>query len=425
MTTHTILDELTWRGQVHDFTPGLVEALAKDSVTLYSGFDPTADSLHVGSLVPIMGLVRFQRAGHKPIALAGGGTGLIGDPSGKSAERQLLTLEQVNANVEGIKRILERYLDFSGAYAAQLVNNVDWLKEISILEFLREVGKHFTINAMMGKESVQRRIETGISYTEFSYQLLQARDYLELFDRYGCSLQIGGSDQWGNITAGIDLIRRTRSQPAYGVTFPLVTKADGTKFGKTEQGNVWLTEDRTSAYEFYQFWFNTNDQDVARYLKCFTFLGQEEIAALEHELQAHPDQRTAQKKLAAELTAFIHGPTALEQALQASRILFGEAITDISEATLLTIFQDTPSSDISASLFTDGEASIVDLVVAAGLAPSKGEARRTIQGGGIYFNNVRVAAPQERISRERFVSGCYGVLRKGVKNYHLVRIQAE
>lgn len=422
MTRLSIFEEMSWRGLVQDVTPELLDELNKGPMTLYVGFDPTANSLHVGNLVPLLGLVRFQRAGHKPIALAGGGTGLIGDPSGKANERQLLDADAVAANIAAITKILEKYLDFDGECAARVVNNYDWLSRISTIDFLRDVGKHFTINSMLGKESVRGRMETGISFTEFSYMLLQARDFQELFERYDCRLQVGGSDQWGNMTAGIELIRRTCGESAYALTMPLVTKADGTKFGKTESGAVWLTEDRTSAYEFYQFWFNTDDRDVIRYLKTFTFLKEEEIAALEVQLREHPETRTAQKTLAVEMTTFIHGKTAADQAIAASRVLFGEAIENISETALLSIFRDTPSTDIESARFTDGVIPITDLVVATGLASSKADARRTIEGGGISFNNVRVTSAQERIARERFVGGRYGVLRKGAKNYHIARI---
>ncbi len=421
----TILDDLTWRGLLHDMTPDLADVLAEKTITLYAGFDPTANSLHVGNLVPLLGLVRFQRAGHTPIALAGGATGLIGDPSGKASERQLLDADQVAANIASITEILRKFLDFSGSNAAKVTNNYDWLSQISTIEFLRDVGKHFTINTMLGKESVRSRMEAGISYTEFSYMLLQARDYLELYDRFGCALQIGGSDQWGNIIAGTDLIRRTRGVSAFGLTLPLVTKADGTKFGKSESGAVWLTADRTSPYEFYQFWFNTDDRDVVKFLKFFTFLSEVEIGDLATAVAERPEAREAQKRLAAEMTDFIHGPTETAQAIQASRVLFGEEIGNIGPETLLAIFRETPSTDIEPERFTDGTIAVADLAVAAGLAGSKADARRTIEGGGLYFNNVRVADARERIARERFIGGRYGVLRKGAKTYHLVRITGE
>lgn len=420
----TIFDELSWRGLVQDYTPDLTERLQNpEPLTVYVGFDPTADSLHVGNLLPLLGLVRFQRAGHKPIALAGGATGLIGDPSGKANERQLLDEETLARNVAAIETILARYLDFSGANAARVVNNYDWLGKISMIEFLRDTGKHFTVNSMLGKESVNRRLETGISFTEFSYMLLQARDFLELHDLYGCELQAGGSDQWGNITAGADLVRRVRAKKAFGLTMPLITKSDGTKFGKTESGAVWLTADRTSPYEFYQFWFNAEDASVIRYLKSFTFLSQPEIADLEQALATAPEKREAQRALATEMTTFIHGAEATAQAVAASRILFGEEITNIDANTLLAIFRDTPSSDVSPDLFTaEGGASVIDLALAAKLAGSKGEARRMVEGGGLNFNNRRVASVHERIERDALIGGRYGVLRKGAKTYHLIRV---
>jgi tyrosyl-tRNA synthetase len=418
----SIFEEFTWRGLIQDATPDVVERLSAGPLTLYAGFDPTADSLHVGNLLPLLGLVRFQRAGHRPIALAGGGTGLIGDPSGKASERRLLDAERIAANVTAIEKILARYLEFDGAHAARVVNNIEWLGKMSAIKFLRDTGKHFTINAMLGKESVSRRLETGISFTEFSYMLLQARDYLELFDGFGCQLQIGGSDQWGNITAGVELIRRVRGAAAFGLTMPLITKADGTKFGKTENGAVWLTEDRTSPYEFYQFWFNAEDASVIRYLKSFTFLSRDEIAALEIATRESPERREAQRTLAWEMTTFIHGAAAAAQAVQASRILFGEAFTDISPETALSIFREAPSTDVPRSLFEADGALVADLMTATKLASSKGDARRTIEGGGVYFNNVRVASATERITSDRLIGGQYGVLRKGAKTYHLVRV---
>jgi len=420
----TLFDELTWRQLVQDYTPDLPQHLAEQrSITVYAGFDPTAPSLHVGNLLPLLTLVRFQRAGHRPVALAGGGTGLIGDPSGKAAERPLLDPATIAANVEAIERLLARFLDFSGANAARIVNNLDWLGNLPLLTFLRETGKHFSVNLMLGKESIRRRLETGISYTEFSYMLLQARDYLELHDRYNCTLQIGGSDQWGNITAGIELIRRVRGSTVHGLTLPLITKADGTKFGKTEQGAIWLTDDRTSPYEFYQFWFNTEDACVINYLKAFTFLPPEEITALETAVATEPEKRAAQRSLAAAVTEFVHGADGLRTALAATSILFGGApITDIDANTLLAIFHDAPSTEVPASLFANGGASPSELAVATKLASSKSEARRLIEGGGLYFNNQRVESVHTRIPRERLISGEYGVLRRGARTYHLIRV---
>ncbi len=420
----TLFDELTWRQLVQDHTPDLPQHMTeRRPLTVYAGFDPTAPSLHVGNLLPLLTLVRFQRAGHRPVALAGGGTGLIGDPSGKAAERPLLDTDTIAANVQAIERLLSRFLDFSGNNAACLVNNLEWLGNLPLLTFLRETGKHFSINMMLGKESVRRRLETGISYTEFSYMLLQARDYLELYDRYNCTLQIGGSDQWGNITAGIELIRRLRGSSVHGLTIPLITKADGTKFGKTEQGAVWLTDDRTSPYEFYQFWFNTEDASVINYLKAFTFLSAGEIADLEAAVATEPEKRDAQRSLAAAVTEFVHGATGLRTALAATHILFGGApITDIDANTLLAVFHDAPSTEVPASLFADDGALVSDLAVAARLAGSKSEARRLIEGGGLYFNNQRVESVHTRVARERLIGGQYGVLRKGARTYHLLRV---
>ncbi|OYT72302.1 MAG: tyrosine--tRNA ligase [Chloracidobacterium sp. CP2_5A] len=420
----TLFDELTWRRLIQDYTPDLPQQMAeRRDLTVYAGFDPTASSLHVGNLLPLMTLARFQRAGYRPLALAGGGTGLIGDPSGKSAERPLLDADTIAANVAAIERLLSQFLDFTGANAARVVNNADWLGDLPLLTFLRETGKHFSVNMMLGKESVRRRLETGISYTEFSYMLLQARDYLELYDRYDCTLQIGGSDQWGNITAGIELIRRMRGRVAHGLTIPLITKADGAKFGKTEQGAVWLTADRTSPYEFYQFWFNTEDASVIGYLKAFTFLSAEEIAELESAVLTQPEARAAQRALAAAVTTFVHGDAGLRTALAATNILFGGSpIADIDADTLLAVFHDAPSTEISAAMFAASGALVIDLAVAAKLAGSKGEARRLIEGGGLYFNNRRVESAHARVTREQLIGGQYGVLRKGARAYHLIRL---
>ncbi|MFQ3581702.1 MAG: tyrosine--tRNA ligase [Chloracidobacterium sp.] len=420
----TLFDELRWRGLIQDHTPALPQHLAEHpTLTVYAGFDPTAPSLHVGNLLPILTLVRFQRAGCRPLALAGGGTGLIGDPSGKAAERPLLDAETILTNVAAIERLLSRFLDFSGANAAQIVNNLSWLGDLSLLTFLRETGKHFSVNTMLGKESVRRRLETGISYTEFSYMLLQARDYLELYDRHHCTLQIGGSDQWGNITAGIELIRRTRGCATHGLTLPLITKADGTKFGKTEQGAVWLTADRTSPYAFYQFWFNTEDASVLRYLKAFTFLSADDITDLEASLASHPEDRAAQRALASAVTEVVHGAAGLRTALTATDILFGgAAIVDIDAETLLAIFHDAPSAEVATTLFTNDGVSLPDLAVAANVVGSKGEARRLIEGGGLYFNNRRVESVHARVTREQLIGGRYGVLRKGARTYHLIRL---
>lgn len=416
-------EEMTWRGLVEEATPGLVEALAEGRVTGYIGFDPTASSLHVGSLLPILNLARLQRAGHRPIAIAGGGTGLIGDPSGKTDERQLLTVEQVTANVAGIEKQLSRFLDFSpGATQAILVNNVDWLGELRLMEFLRDVGKHFSVNQMIARESVKRRLasESGISFTEFSYALLQAYDFLELYDRYGCTLQMGGTDQWGNILSGADLIRRLRNARAHGLVSPLITNAAGTKFGKTEAGTVWLDPERTSPYSFYQFWLNTGDADAVRYLRYFTFLGREEIEALAEETRRVPEERPAQRRLADEVTRMTHGAEALARAQRVSDLLFGRAAA-LEADDLLQGFGDAPSSTLGAADLAAG-VPLSQLLAATGLASSKNEARRLIAGGGVYVNERR-AEGDAAIGTADAIEGRALLLRKGKKQYHLVRVE--
>ena len=419
------LQELKWRGCVYDHTEGVEEALREGPVTFYIGYDPTADSLHVGSLLQMMNMARMQRMGHHPIAVVGGGTGLIGDPSGKTKERQLLTLEQVEKNLAGIKGQLARFLDFDAAdNPARIVNNYDWLGSISFVDFLRDVGKYFTVNNMLAKESVKRRIESedGISFTEFSYSLLQAYDFLVLHDRYNCSMQLGGSDQWGNIVAGGDLIRKLRSQKAFGLVSPLVTTATGVKFGKTEAGTIWLDPERTSPYRFYQFWLNTDDADVINYLKYFTWLDQEQIAGLETALQERPHERSAQKALAAAVTEVVHGAEALSAAQRASEVLFGGDIEGLGAAEVADIFQDVPSTEIAASRF-DGEGmQLADLMVEVQACKSKGEARRLLQGGGVSLNNRKWDDPNQGITRADTIEGRFLVLRKGRKNYFLVKV---
>lgn len=418
-----LYDELQWRGMVHEATPDLQKILAEEKLTAYIGFDPSAASLHVGSLLPVMGLARLQRFGHSPIAIAGGGTGLIGDPSGKTKERQLLTSEQVEENLAGIKEQLSRFLDFDAATnPARIINNADWLSPITMMEFLRDVGKHFTVNNLLAKEAIKRRLETeeGISFTEFSYPLLQAYDYLVLHDRHGCNLQLGGSDQWGNIIAGIDLIRRLRSARAHGLVFPLVTTAAGVKFGKTEAGAVWLDANLTSPYRFYQFWLNTDDRDAITYLKFFTWLSQEEISELEESVHAEPEKRKAQKELARHVTALVHGETALEKALRASEVLFGKEISGLSVQEILDIFADVPSTELERSKL-DG-LTLGDALVISGLAPSKGEAKRLAQGGGVCVNNRRVSDAREAITASDLIDGQLLVLRKGSKHYHLIKV---
>jgi tyrosyl-tRNA synthetase len=420
-----LFDEFEWRGMVSDATPDLREVLCKEKLTAYIGFDPSAASLHVGSLLPIMGLARLQRLGHTPIAIAGGGTGLIGDPSGKTKERQLLTREQVDENLVGIKEQLSRFLDFDAKEnPAQIVNNADWLGPITMMEFLRDVGKHFTVNNLLGKESINRRLESdeGISFTEFSYPLLQAYDFLVLHDRFKCTLQMGGSDQWGNIVAGIDLIRRLRGAKAHGLVFPLVTSTTGIKFGKTEAGAVWLDPKLTSPYRFYQFWLNTDDRDVMNYLKFFTWLSQEEIGELANSLQAEPEKRNAQRELARQVTRLLHGETELSRAERASEVLFGKEISGLSVQEIVDIFADVPSTELEKSKIEADGFTLGDALVLAGLAPSKGEAKRLVQGGGVALNNRRVDDARKSIEPSDFIDGQVMVLRKGAKHYHLIRV---
>ena len=418
--------ELEWRGLVYEATEGLRDVLARETVTLYIGFDPTAASLHVGSLLPMMALARMQRFGHTPIAIVGGGTGMIGDPSGKTAERQLMSVEQIDANLAGIRAQLAKVLDFDApGNAARIVNNADWLRPLNYLEFLRDIGKYFTVNYMLAKESVKRRIEQedGISYTEFSYLMLQSYDYLTLFDRCGCTLQMGGSDQWGNITAGADLIRRLRGATAHGLVMPLVTTAAGVKFGKTEAGAVWLDPELTSPFRFYQFWFNTDDRDVVTYLKYFTFLVRDEIEALEADVLKAPEKRVAQRTLAREVTRIIHGQDAVVRAEHASGLLFGEPITDLDVDDIVAVFDDVPSTEMPASAFAASGLAIADLLVATKIASSKGEAMRLVKGGGVYVNNRRVGDERARFTVEQAIAGRMFVLRKGARQYHLVRLE--
>jgi len=414
--------EFEWRGLVYDATEGLRDVLARESVTVYSGFDPTAASLHVGHLLPALALARMQRLGHKPIAVVGGGTGLIGDPSGKSVERTLLSVDQVDANVAGIREQLSRLLDFTaGPRSAQLVNNAEWLTTMSAMEFLRDVGKYFSVNAMLAKESVKRRLasDDGISYTEFSYSLLQAYDFLKLFERFGCTLQIGGSDQWGNIVAGCDLIRKVRAGKAHGLVMPLLTTASGTKFGKTEGGAIWLDPNLTRPYEFYQFWLQADDRDAAKYLRFFTFFDQGRVRELEDATAREPERRTAQRELAREVTQLVHGEGAARDAEAASAKLFGGSVTAMSVAELLEVFPNVPS-------FTVPHAStgwlIVDLLASAGVAASKGEVTRLIRGGGISVNDRRVTDEKERLSVEQAIDGEMFLVRKGKRDNFLIRI---
>jgi tyrosyl-tRNA synthetase len=420
-----LFEELSWRGMVYDATEGVREVLAKERVTAYIGFDPTASSLHAGSLLTVMGLARLQRFGHAPIAIVGGGTGMIGDPSGKSQERVLLSRDQIDTNVAAIRDQLARFLDFDAAQnRARIVNNADWLGTIDVLSFLRDVGKYFTVSYMLQKESVSRRMESeeGISYTEFSYLVLQAYDFLQLFDRYGCALQMGGSDQWGNITAGIDLIRRLRGKKAHGLVWPLMTTASGAKFGKTEAGAVWLDPNRTSPFKFYQFWLNSDDRDVVPYLKYFTFLDRGAIEAVEAAMGEAPEKREAQRLLAREVTALVHGAEQVARAERASSVLFGEDIATLPADDVLAVFEDVPSAELAASALEGDGIGMVDLVSHAGLAASRSDARRLVQSGGVYVNNRRMSDPYGRVTRQQAIEGRLLVIRKGQKQNVLLRL---
>jgi tyrosyl-tRNA synthetase len=418
-----ILDELRWRGLLADCTdPAELERLLESgSVTLYCGFDPTADSLHVGHLVPLLALRRFQNAGHRPIAVAGGATGSIGDPSGKSQERSLLTREQIASNVAAVRPQLARLLDFNaGGNGALLVDNADWIGPVRYLDFLRDIGKHFTINQMIGKESVRSRMEdreVGISYTEFSYMLLQAFDFYHLCQAHDCRLQIGGSDQWGNITAGIDLIRKKLGRGALGLTLPLITKSDGTKFGKTEGGAVWLDPARTSVYRFYQFWIQADDRDVIRYLKYFTFLGESEIAALEAQHVANPGGRVAHRALAKSVTELIHGVEAAVEAQRASEILFGGDLAGVREETFQEIVGEVPTVRLDPARLEGAGIPVVELFLLAGLVNSKGQGRKDLEGGGLYLNNVRLTDVGRMVTGVDQLFGRHLLLRKGRRSY--------
>ena len=428
--TKSVVDDFRWRGLIHVtedgqelITPGLEGLLGRERISAYIGFDPSADSLHIGNLLGIMALVRLQQHGHRPIAIAGGGTGLIGDPGGKSEERPLLTRDELQHNLEGIRAQLARFLDFDATdNAALLINNADWLEEIGAIDFMRDVGKHFTVNYMLAKESVQSRLTDGISYTEFSYMLLQAVDFLTLFERYGCVLQMGGSDQWGNITAGVDLIRRVKQQSAHALVTPLITTAAGTKFGKTEGGAVWLDAEKTSPFQFYQFWLNTLDADAVRFLKYYTLLPSDEIDEFQHEVASRPEKRETQQRLASEVTRMTHGQSGLETALAATRVLFGGDITGFGADELMDIFHDVPSMSMPREDLEGEGVGVRELVADAGLASSRGEARRLIEGGGIVVGSERVSDSRYRIRLEHAVDGRVIVLRRGARQYRLVRL---
>jgi tyrosyl-tRNA synthetase len=424
------IEDLKWRGMIHDMTPGLEEQLVKESTTAYIGFDPTADSLHVGSFAQIMLLKRFQLAGHKPIALVGGATGMIGDPSGKSEERNLLTEEILNKNSDGIKAQLSKFLDFETTIqnAAEMVNNYDWMKNYTFLEFIRDIGKHISVNYMMSKDSVKKRISgesrDGMSFTEFSYQLVQGYDFYWLNINKNCKLQMGGSDQWGNITTGTELIRRMNGGDAFALTIPLITKSDGGKFGKTEQGNVWLDPERTSPYTFYQFWLNTSDEDAEKYIKVFTLLKKEEIESLINQHRTAPHERILQKRLAEEITEMAHSKEDLNAAIEASQILFGkgtaEQLKNLDEKTFLSVFEGVPQFTVSLSELEKG-INIIDLLTEkAPVFSSKGELRRTIQGNGLNLNKDKVSNPELVVSANDLITGKYLLAQKGKKNYYIL-----
>lgn len=415
-----LLKDLKFRGLVNQITDeeGLAKALEEGELKLYSGFDPTADSLHIGHMLPVLTLRRFQLNGHHPIALVGGGTGLIGDPSGKKAERTLNTADIVQDWSNRIKEQLSQFLDFeASSNPAIIVNNYDWIGSLDVISFLRDVGKNFGINYMLAKDSVQSRIESGISFTEFSYMILQSFDFLKLYQNNGCKLQIGGSDQWGNITAGLELIRKSEeNSKAYGLTIPLVTKADGTKFGKTEGGAIWLDAEKTSPYEFYQFWINTDDRDVVKYLKFFTFLSHQEIEELEGEVATAPEKRLAQKALAEEVTKLVHGEAALQQAIKISAALFSGEIKDLTGSEILEGFKDVPTTEV-----TEDEIGLIDLLIQAKIAPSKRQAREDITNGAIYINGERIQDLEKIISNDDKIDGEFTVIRRGKKKYFLIK----
>jgi tyrosyl-tRNA synthetase len=418
-----IVAELQWRGLIADCTgvAELTKRVSAGPITVYCGFDPSADSLHAGSLVPLLALRRFQLFGHHPIPLAGGATGAIGDPSGKTQERQLLTPEVLAANVAKLKPQLCRLLDFdTPVNPARLLDNATWTTSVTYLDFLRDIGKHFSVSQMVAKESVRARMEDrecGISYTEFSYMLLQAFDFYVLCRDLNCELQIGGSDQWGNITAGLDLTRRKLGRAVYGLVLPLITNADGSKFGKTVAGAVWLDPARTSVYKFYQFWIRTDDRDVVRYLKYFTFLGREEIAALEQQHQENPGARAAHQALARAVSELVHGPSATAEAVRASEILFGGGLAGISEASFAEIVGEVPTKEVAKTELDGAGKPLVELLVHSGLCPSKGQARKDLEGGGVYINNVRETGLQRAVTSNDLLFGKHVLLRKGKRNY--------
>ena len=424
------VEELSWRGMIHDITPGTEEQLQKEMTSAYVGIDPTADSLHIGHLVSVMMLKHFQLSGHKPIALVGGATGMIGDPSGKSVERNLLDEQTLRHNEACLKKQLTKFLDFESdaANAAELVNNYDWMKDYSFLDFIRDIGKHITVNYMMAKDSVKKRLgeeaKAGLSFTEFSYQLVQGTDFLHLYREKNCKLQMGGSDQWGNITTGTELIRRKESGEAFALTCPLITKADGGKFGKTENGNVWLDPKLTTPYKFYQFWLNVSDADAEKYIKIFTLLSKEEVAALVKEQSDGPHLRPLQKRLAKEVTCMVHGEDEYNKAVEASEILFGKATTEslakLDKETFLSVFEGVPTYEIDRAKLHAG-VPIVELLAAETSAfPSKGELRRTIKGNGLSLNKARLSDQEYLVTGADLINGSYLLIQKGKKDYTII-----
>ena len=425
------VEELKWRGMIHDIMPGTEELLNKEITTGYIGFDPTSDSLHIGHMVQVMLLVHFQRAGHVPVALIGGATGMIGDPSGKSEERNLLDEKTLRLNQEGIKKQLSRFLDFQSdrENKAIMVNNYDWMKEYSYLGFIRDIGKHITVNYMMAKDSVKKRVgsdaKEGMSYTEFSYQLVQGTDFLYLYEKLGCRLQMGGSDQWGNIVTGTELIRRKTGGEAFALTCPLITKADGTKFGKTESGNVWLDPEKTSPYHFYQFWLNVSDEDASKYIKIFTLIGKEETESLVADHNKSPHERILQKRLAEEVTVMVHSREELDSAIEASQILFGKGTTEslrkMSENTFLSVFEGVPSFDVKREILSAGISFSSLCTDHSQVFTSKGDLRRLVHGGGVSLNKIKVDDPEITIRQENLLNSKYLLIQKGKKNYFLIR----
>ena len=426
------VEELKWRGMIHDIMPGTEELLNREMTAGYIGFDPTADSLHIGHMVQVMLLMHFQRAGHVPVALIGGATGMIGDPSGRSEERNLLDEATLRKNEAGLKKQLSMFLDFSSGIRnrAIMVNNYDWMKEYSFLGFIRDIGKHITVNYMMAKDSVKKRLGSesgeGLSFTEFSYQLVQGTDFLHLYNTMGCRLQMGGSDQWGNIVTGTELIRRKTGGEAFALTCPLITKSDGSKFGKTESGNVWLDPEKTSPYHFYQFWVNVSDEDAARYIKIFTLLGREEIDDLTEKHKLTPHERILQKKLAEEITVMVHSREEYESVVEASQILFGKGTTEslkrMNESTFLSVFEGVPLFDISREQLSGGVSVTTLCAEHTRVFESRGELRRMVQGGGLSINKVRIENPDAEITEESLINNKYLLVQKGKKNYYLLRV---